>query len=109
MAEDEKKKLYRRIAGANPHLVLQRMRVHGFWPVGVALPTPPPEEVEERRKIDAELDALRARSGGKTAKLDAEEELRKERKRRWEVSRKRRSEKKKLREARAAERRAQWE
>jgi len=107
MADDDKKKLYRRIAGANLHLVLERMRVHGFWPAGEGLPPPPPEEVEERKKIDAELEALRARSSGKAA--DAEEALRQERKRRWEESKKRRSEKKKLRDARAAERRAEWD
>jgi retron-type reverse transcriptase len=109
MADDEKKKLYRRIAGANTHVVLERMRVHGFWPAGQGLPPPPREEAEERKKVEAEIEALRARSGGKGPLVDAEEELRKERKRRWEESKKRRSEKKILREARAAERRAQWE
>src|SRR5580698_8411579 len=34
MADDEKAKLYRRISSANIHLVLARMRVHGFWPAG---------------------------------------------------------------------------
>jgi retron-type reverse transcriptase len=108
MDDVEKKYLYRRIAGANPHLVLERMRVHGFWPVGKGLPPAPPEEVEERKKIDAELEALRARSAGKGSAADVELALREERKRRWEESKKRRSEKKKLREARAAERRAEW-
>lgn len=109
MADDDKKKLYKRIAGANPHVVLERMRVHGFWPAGEGLPPPPPDEAEERKKIEAELEALRARSGGKGALVDAEAALREERKRRWEESKKRRSEKKKLRDARAAERRAAWE
>jgi retron-type reverse transcriptase len=108
MADDEKAKLYRRISGARHHVVLERMRVHGFWPAGQGLPPAPPEEVEERKKIDAEVGALRARSAGKGPLVDAEEELKKERKRRWEESKKRRSEKKKLREARAAERRAAW-
>lgn len=107
MADDDKKKLYARISGTNKHRVLERMRVHGFWPAGKGLPPPPPEEAEERKKIDAELEALRAKSSTKPA--DVEAALREERKRRWEESKKKRSEKKKLREARAAERRAAWD
>ncbi len=107
MADDEKKKLYRRIASANPHVVLERMRVHGFWPPGRPLPPDPPEEVAERRKIEAEIETLRAKAlkGGPQA---MEEALQEERKRRWEESKKRRSENKKLREARLAEARAAW-
>jgi retron-type reverse transcriptase len=107
MADDEKKKLYRRIANANPHLVLERMRVHGFWPTGKPLPPDPPEEVAERRKIENELEQLRTKAlkGGPAA---VEEALEAERKRRWEESKKRRAENKKLREARLAEARAAW-
>jgi RNA-directed DNA polymerase len=107
MADDEKKKLYRRIANANPHLVLERMRVHGFWPPGKPLPPDPPEEVAERRKIENELEELRTKAlkGGTAA---VEEALEAERKRRWEESKKRRAENKKLREARLAEARAAW-
>jgi len=108
MADDEKKKLYRRISGANPHVVLQRMRVHGFWPAGQPLPPDPPDEAAERRKIEDELEALRSKSGLKGGPAAVEKALEEERKRRWEESKKKRAEKKKLREARIAERRAAW-
>ena len=107
MADDDKAKLYRRISSANIHLVLERMRVHGFWPAGQGLPPDPKDEVAARAAIEKEINQLRgtAVAGGVAA---IEEALREERKRRWEASKKRRQEGKKLREARAAERRAKW-
>lgn len=107
MDKDEKAKLYRRITRANMHLVLARMRVHGFWPAGEGLPPDPPNEVEARAAIEKEIAKLRgeAVTGGLAA---IEEALREERKRRWEASKKRRAEAKKVREARAAERAAKW-
>lgn len=107
MDKDEKAKLYRRITNANMHLVLARMRVHGFWPQGQGLPPDPVDEAEARAAIEKEIEKLhgQAVAGGLAA---IEEALREERKRRWEESKKRRSERKKIREAQAAERRAKW-
>lgn len=107
MADDEKAKLYRRITSANIHLVLDRMRVHGFWPAGQGLPPDPKDEAAARAAIEKEIDQLRgtAVAGGVAA---IEEALREERKRRWEASKKKRQEGKKVREVRAAERRARW-
>ena len=104
---EDKKKLYLRIARANVHLVLARMKVHGFWPAGAGLPPDPAEEVAARKKIDAELAKLHETAfvGGKDA---IDKALREERVRRWEESKKRRKERRKLREAAAAEKRAAW-
>ena len=107
MADDEKKALYRRISSASPHLVIERMRVHGFWPAGKGLPPDPAEEVAERKKIEAEISELQSRAlKGGSAAID--EALQEERKRRWEASKKRRAEGKKLRLARLAEARSAW-
>lgn len=107
MADDDpKKKLYRRIVRANPHLVLARMRLHGFWPANEGLPAAPPAEEAEQKAIEAELAKLRAGAATGTDALEAA--LREERKRRWEESKARRAEKKKVRELRDAERRAAW-
>jgi RNA-directed DNA polymerase len=108
MADDEKAKLYRRITGANIHLVLARMRVHGFWPAGEGLPPDPADEAAARAAIEKEIAELRgtAIAGGLAA---IEEALREERKRRWEESKKKRAERKKVREALEAERRAKWQ
>jgi hypothetical protein len=60
MAEDEKAKLYREIVQrADEQRVLERMRLHGFWPPGVPLPKEPPEEARERAQIEAEMAQLR--------------------------------------------------
>lgn len=104
--EDDKARLYRRIAGVNPRVVLERMRVFGFWPAHRDLPPDPPDQASERTAIEKELLAL-ARSGS-LDEASIAKALRLERARRWEESKKRRLEKKKLREARAAERRAAW-
>ncbi|WP_394839084.1 reverse transcriptase family protein [Pendulispora rubella] len=105
--DDEKAKLFRRIAGANVHLVVERMRVHGFWPQGEGLPPDPKEEVDERGRIDREIAELAAKglAGGPHA---TDKALHEERMRRWEESKKRRALKKKQREVAAAERRAAW-
>lgn len=105
--KDEKAKLFRRISGANDLVVLQRMRLFGFWPAHVPLPPDPVEEVEERAKIQAEIAGFTAKglTGGPEA---AETALKEERLRRWEESKKRRAEKKKIRAAAIAERRAAW-
>jgi RNA-directed DNA polymerase len=107
MADDEKAKLYRRISSANIHLVLARMRVHGFWPAGQGLPPDPDDEAALRAAIEKEIGELRgtAIAGGLAAIAEA---LREERKRRWEASKKKRQERKVVREALAAENRARW-
>jgi retron-type reverse transcriptase len=105
--DDEKAKLFRRISRANLHTVVARMRVHGFWPAGQGLPPDPADEAAARAAIEKEIERLRgsAVEGGIAA---IEEALREERKRRWDESKKRRTERKTVREAQAAERRAAW-
>ncbi len=86
--EDEKAKLFRRLYGANLHQVVERMRVHGFWPTGVGLPEDPPEEAKERARLEGELESLRATFG---PAVDVEKALRAERVRRWQASKERRA------------------
>ena len=105
MADDDKKALYRRVAGANIHVVMERMRVHGFWPMP-NLPPDPADEVGERKGIDAELKKLDATGAGDPTAI--EKALKAERMRRWEASKKRRIEQKKLKDIAKAERLASW-
>jgi len=86
--DDEKAKLYKRILKANLHTVLERMRVHGFWPTGMGLPPDPADEAAERAKIEQELTTLRATHSKVKDPLKA---LREERIRRWQESKKRRA------------------
>ena len=88
MANDDKANLFRRLYSASLHAVLERMRVLGFWPTGVELPQPPPEEVKERARIQRELNELRSLSG---AVQDPKKALQQERIRRWEESKQRRA------------------
>lgn len=104
--EDDKARLYRRVAGVHPRVVLERMRVLGFWPASADLPPDPPDEARERAAIEKELGALGSAAALDQASID--KALRLERARRWEESKQRRLEKRKLREAREAERRAAW-
>ena len=107
MSENEKKKLYKQlIRETSREFLLERMRLHGFWPSGEALPEVPPEEAEERAAVEKELRALREQFA---AVQDPEKALAEERKRRWEGSKKRRAERKAEREAVARERRERWE
>ena len=104
--QDDKARLYHRITQVHHGIVLDRMRVNGFWPVNQGLPPDPPPEAQERKLLEADLAVLKqdaAMSPG-----DAEKALKAERIRRWEESKKKRAEKKKLRLARAAARRAAW-
>ena len=87
-ADDEKAKLFKRLYSASLHAVLERMRVHGFWPTGVELPGPPPEETRERSKIQAELSALESLAG---AVQNPQQALQQERIRRWQDSKTRRA------------------
>lgn len=88
MADNEKAKLFKRLYSANRHAVLERMRVHGFWPTGVPLPGDPPEEVKERSRIAQELNQLQVTQG---AVANPEKALQQERVRRWQESKKRRA------------------
>src|SRR5256886_17680616 len=88
MADDEKAKLFRRLYTANLHAVLERMRVHGFWPTGVELPKDPANEAKERAQLEQELSSLSQTAG----KVDnPEKALQEERVRRWQESKKRRA------------------
>jgi hypothetical protein len=105
--KDEKAALYRRIVAQTPESVLlHRMQVHGFWPVGLSLPADPPAQAAERAQLEKELAELR-KAGAKVK--DPEKALAAERKRRWEESKKRRAERKAKRLAAQAQRREQWD
>jgi retron-type reverse transcriptase len=88
VADDEKAKLFRRLYQASRHAVLERMRVHGFWPTGGELPKDPLEEVKERSRIEAELKELQVTQ---SAVQDPDKALKQERIRRWQDSKKRRA------------------
>ena len=107
MSEDEKKNLYNRLVRQTSlELLLERMRLHGFWPKGAPLPEDPPEEAMERKEIERELESLRETF---VAVQDPEKALAAERERRWEESKKRRAERKAEREAARLERKKRWE
>ncbi|HYT94151.1 MAG TPA: reverse transcriptase domain-containing protein [Gemmataceae bacterium] len=92
MAESEKAKLYREIVQQTTEQVLmQRMRLYGFWPQNQPLPQDPPQETAERTRLETEMANLR-----KTASLvkNPQKALAEERKRRWLESKKRRAENK---------------
>ncbi len=60
MADNEKAKLYQEIVQkADERTVLERMRLHGFWPADRGLPADPPDEARERTLLEAELFRLR--------------------------------------------------
>ncbi len=106
MAEDEKKALYKQVTRwADQQTVLERMRVHGFWPSGQALPADPPDEASERAAIEAELKSLRQLHG---QVANPEKALAEERIRRWQESKERRAQGKKQRQAEAEQRRQRW-
>lgn len=107
MNAEEKRRLYQRITkGLSDHLVLQRMRLHGFWPKDEDLPPDPPAEREERRLLE---EKLRLHAAVQSGKLDPEKALEAERKRRWQESKLRRQQRKAERaQAREAKRLA-WE
>ncbi|HYE18850.1 MAG TPA: reverse transcriptase family protein [Tepidisphaeraceae bacterium] len=94
MPSSEKAILYHRITQLPPMVLLDRMRLHGFWPAGQGLPPDPPEESAERAKLTVELANLQP--GGATPQ-EAEHLLAAERKRRWAESKKRRAERKQAR------------
>src|SRR5262245_9135399 len=106
MADDEKAKLYKEIVQkADERTVLERMRLHGFWPANQGLPTDPPTEARERTQIETELFRLRREHA---VVRDPEKALAEERRRRWEESKQRRAAAKAQRQQDRARRREAW-
>jgi retron-type reverse transcriptase len=107
MAESEKAKLYAEIVRrTSDKVLLERMRLLGFWPAGEGLPLVPADEAAERAAIDAEIAELR-RVQAKVK--DPDKALAEERKRRWAESKKRRAERKIQKEKERQQRRAEWD
>jgi retron-type reverse transcriptase len=107
MADDEKARLYRQLVQqTDEQTLLERMRLHGFWPEGQPPPQDPAAEAEERTRLEAEIAKLR-----KEAALvkNPDKALAQERKRRWLESKQRRAERKAQREAQCQERRQEWD
>src|SRR5262245_2996516 len=106
MAEDEKAKLYREIVQrADEQRVLERMRLHGFWPPGMPLPKEPPEEARERAQVEAEMAQLRKTY---SSVKDPDRALAQERERRWKESKQRRAQARKEKAAEARRRHDAW-
>jgi RNA-directed DNA polymerase len=106
MADDEKAKLYKEIVQrADERTVLERMRLHGFWPADRGLPADPPQEAQERTHIEAELFRLRREH---SVVRDPEKALAQERRRRWEESKQRRAAAKVQRQQEATRRHEAW-
>ena len=60
MANDDKARLYRQIVQqTDEYTLLERMRLHGFWPEGASIPQDPPPEAAERARVVKELADLR--------------------------------------------------
>ena len=90
MPDDEKAQLYKQIVRqADEQTLLERMRIHGFWPADQGLPPDPPAEVAERVKVEAEIAQLQ---NTQSLAKDPERALAEEKKRRWEASKQRRAE-----------------
>src|SRR5436853_7665306 len=107
MADNDKARLYRKvIQESDEHTLLERMRLHGFWPESQPLPQEPPAEVAERARIEAELAELRK---AHSVTRQPEKALALERKRRWAESKKRRAEAKAQRAAEQQKRRETWD
>lgn len=106
MANDDKARLYQQIIQqANEQRLLERMRVHGFWPWSEGLPPDPPQEAAERDQIEKEMAALREAAA---AVEDPERALSKERQRRWDESKQRRAAAKAARLEEEKKRREAW-
>lgn len=90
MTDDDKAKLYKQVVQqANEQVLLERMRLHGFWPSNQGLPEDPATEAAERAKLEGEIAELRKEHA---QFQNVEKALAIERKRRWEESKKRRAE-----------------
>lgn len=106
MADDPKAQLYKRlIAQVSDKVLLERMRLHGFWPWNEEPPADPPEEAAERARLQADIARLQAASA---SVQDPAKALAQERKRRWEESKQRRAAAKAKRAEDEQQRREAW-
>jgi retron-type reverse transcriptase len=102
---DDKADVFKELARADERVVLDRMKLHGFWPADQDLPPDPPDEASERYRLEREIADL---TKAQASIGNAEKALAKERKRRWEESKQRRAAAKVQREAQRQERRNAW-
>lgn len=103
--KSEKQKLWERVSSRPDWIIVERMRVNGFWPAGEKLPDDSPEEVKERAALEAERARLLKTA---LAVQDPDQALKEENERRILESRKKKAERKVLREKAARERREAW-
>lgn len=103
--KSEKQKLWDQIAGRPEWVLLERMRVNGFWPSGKGLPEDPKDELDARNKLEKERARLLSTA---LAIADPAGALKAENQRRIEESRKKRAEQKVLRDKTQRERRDAW-
>ena len=107
MADDEKARLYHHLVQqTDEQTLLERMRLHGFWPERQPLPEEPPGQAEERARLEAEIAQVRKEAA---VVKNPEKALAAERKRRWLESKQRRAARKAQREAQRQERREAWQ
>ena len=100
--KSEKQRLWERVAGRPDGVIVERMRVNGFWPPGEKLPDDPLDDVKERAALEAERARLLKTA---LAVQDVDRALKVENERRIEASRKKKAERKLLREQATRERR----
>lgn len=103
--KSEKQKLWERVSSRPDWVVVERMRVNGFWPQGEKLPEDPPDEVKERAALEADRAKLLKSA---LAVQDPERALKEENERRVLESRKKKAERKVLRDKARRERREAW-
>jgi RNA-directed DNA polymerase len=106
MADGDKAEVFKQLARVDERVVLERMKLHGFWPPNQEIPADPPAEAAERTDLEREIAEL---SQAQAATEDPAAALAQERKRRWEESKKRRAEAKAKREAQQEVRRKAWD
>ncbi len=97
-----------RVERANAHRVLNRMRVHGFWPKNQGLPPDPPDEAQERVELLAKKEALTAQAFASSSPQAEQEALAQERARRIQESRAKRALRQQEKAAAALARREAW-
>jgi RNA-directed DNA polymerase len=95
-----------RVERANDYRVLNRMRVHGFWPKDRGLPEDPPDEAKERLELEAKKQTLTAQAFSSTANL--QKALDEERARRIQESRQKRAQRLSEKATAALARRSAW-
>jgi RNA-directed DNA polymerase len=95
---DDQARLYSLIVRSTPEQVLlERMRLHGFWPPDEGLPPEPADQAAERARIEAELATLQQQLDDPNYR----QALEAERRRRWEESKARRAARKLQRQQQA--------